>query len=155
MKLILPISILIFIGFILSCKKTDQGTNNSTTPMKLEMPAGWPSPHYSFTNNPLTIEGFELGKKLFYDGRLSKDGNFACASCHQQFAAFATFDHDFSHGFNNQFTKRNAPGLFNLAWHKDFHWDGGINHIEVQPLAPLHWHHLPHKMKWRRPWKVL
>lgn len=137
MKIILPISILVFIGFILSCKKTDSGSNTSTTPMKLEMPAGWPSPHYSFTNNPLTIEGFELGKKLFYDGRLSKDGNFACASCHQQFAAFATFDHDFSHGFNNQFTKRNAPGLFNLAWHKDFHWDGGINHIEVQPLAPI------------------
>lgn len=138
MKMILPIIlILLFIGFAVSCKKTDAGQRISTTPWKLEIPDGWPSPHYSFTNNALTLEGFELGKKLFYDGRLSKDGNFACASCHQQFAAFSTFDHDFSHGFNNQFTKRNAPGLFNLAWHKDFHWDGGINHIEVQPLAPI------------------
>ena len=70
-------------------------------------------------------------------GGLSKDGNFPCASCHQQFAAFANLDHDLSHGFNNRFTKRNAPALFNLAWMKEYHWDGGINHIEVQPLAPL------------------
>ncbi|RYD86673.1 MAG: T9SS type A sorting domain-containing protein, partial [Sphingobacteriales bacterium] len=54
--------------------------------------------------------------KVFYDGKLSKDGNFPCASCHQQFAGFATLDHDLSHGFNNQFTIRNAPGLANLAW---------------------------------------
>ena len=88
-----------------------------TTPLQLKIPAGWPKPSFNiFANNPLTEEGFQLGRKLFYDGRLSKDGNFACASCHQQFAAFATYDHDFSHGFNNQFTTRNAPPLFNLAW---------------------------------------
>lgn len=106
--------------------------------LKLVIPKGWPKPATDiFANNPLTQEGFDLGKKLFYDGRLSKDGNFACGSCHQQFAAFATYDHDVSHGFNNGFTTRNAPGLFNLAWQKDFQWDGGINHLEVQPLSPL------------------
>jgi cytochrome c peroxidase len=108
-----------------------------TTPIRLEIPAGWPQPTNLFANNPLTQQGFELGRKLFYDGRLSKDGNFPCASCHQQFVAFANFDHDFSHGFNNQFTTRNSPPLFNLAWHKEFMWDGGINHLEVQPLAPI------------------
>jgi cytochrome c peroxidase len=86
-----------------------------------------------------------LGRKLFYDGILSKDGNFPCASCHQQFAAFANFDHNLSHGFNNQFTTRNAPALINLAWHKEMHWDGGINNIEVQPLAPL-----TALMKWQK-----
>ena len=108
------------------------------TYLKLVIPKGWPKPITNiFASNPLTEEGFQLGRKLFYDGRLSKDGNFSCASCHQQFAAFATYDHDFSHGFNNNFTKRNAPGLFNIAWEKELHWDGGINHIEVQPLTPL------------------
>jgi len=108
------------------------------TYLKLVIPKGWPKPTTNiFAKNPLTEEGFQLGRKLFYDGRLSKDGNFPCASCHQQFAAFANFDHDLSHGFNNSFTKRNAPALFNLAWMKDLHWDGGINHIEVQPLAPI------------------
>jgi cytochrome c peroxidase len=106
-------------------------------PLPFPVPPGFPQPQYRFKNNPLTREGFELGRKLFYDGRLSRDGNFPCASCHQQFAAFATYEHRLSHGFNNQFSFRNAPGLFNLAWQKELHWDGGINHIEVQPLAPI------------------
>ena len=101
------------------------------------VPRGFPPPVYRFQNNPRTKQGFELGRKLFYDGKLSKDGNFPCSSCHQQFAAFATYEHRLSHGFNNQFSFRNAPGLFNLAWEKELHWDGGINHIEMQPLAPL------------------
>lgn len=105
---------------------------------KLVIPKGWPKPATDvFAKNPLTEEGIALGRKLFYDGRLSRDGNFACASCHQQFAAFANFDHDLSHGFNSKFTKRNAPPIFNLAWMKEMHWDGAINHLEVQPLAPL------------------
>jgi len=119
-----------------SCRKRD-GAVPPITPMAFEIPPGFPATKHDFTANPVTKEGFELGRRLFYDGRLSKDGNFPCASCHQQFAAFSTFDHDLSHGFNNQFTTRNAPGLFNLAWHGSFHWDGGINHLEVQPLAPI------------------
>lgn len=107
------------------------------TPLAFVIPAGWPVPCYNFRNNPLTKEGVELGRQLFYDGRLSRDGNFPCASCHQPFAAFSTLEHPLSHGFNNQFTTRNAPGLFNLAWQKEFHWDGGINHLEVQPLTPI------------------
>jgi cytochrome c peroxidase len=107
------------------------------TPFPFIIPKGFPPPVYRFQNNPRTKQGFELGRKLFYEGKLSKDGNFPCSSCHQQFAAFATYEHRLSHGFNNQFSFRNAPGLFNLAWEKEMHWDGGINHIEVQPLAPL------------------
>jgi cytochrome c peroxidase len=111
---------------------------NSPAHIQLEIPAGWPKPATDiFAKNRLTEQGFQLGKKLFYDGRLSKDGNFPCASCHQQFAAFASYDHDFSHGYNNTFTTRNAPPLFNLAWMTRLHWDGGINHIEVQPLSPI------------------
>lgn len=126
---------------ISACKKNDVPVDNgpyNPTFINFTVPAGWPAPPADiFANNPLTEEGFQLGKKLFYDGKLSKDGNFPCASCHQQFAAFATYDHDFSHGFDNSFTTRNAPGLFNLAWMTKLHWDGGINHIEVQPLAPI------------------
>jgi cytochrome c peroxidase len=129
---------LLFWGCLLvnACKKSGND-KSGPQPLDFEIPAGFPAPQYSFTGNPLTKEGFELGRKLFYDGRLSKDGNFPCASCHQQFAAFATFDHPLSHGFDNQFTLRNAPGLFNMVWIKEMHWDGGITHIEVQPLAPI------------------
>src|ERR1700716_49882 len=116
-----------------SCKKNNPGAGTGT-PLVFETPKAFPPVQYNFAGNPLTREKFELGRKLFYDGILSKDGNFPCASCHQQFAAFSTYDHDFSHGFNNQFSTRNAPGLFNLAWQKEFMWDGGINNLEVQSL---------------------
>jgi cytochrome c peroxidase len=141
LKIKVTISILLFVALSLllleACKKTDVNSYKPTF-LTFKVPTGWPQPATNiFANNPLTEEGFQLGRKLFYDGKLSKDGNFPCASCHQQFAAFATFDHDFSHGFNNTFTTRNAQPTFNLAWSTQLHWDGGINNIEVQPLAPL------------------
>ncbi len=101
------------------------------------VPKGWPQPTYDFSKNPLTEEGIALGRKLFYDGQLSKDGNISCGTCHQQFGAFNNYDHPLSHGLDNSLTSRNAPGLFNLAWQKAFMWDGGINHLDLQPLAPL------------------
>lgn len=112
-------------------------TFSGNTKLQQRIPVGFPLPVYDYKNNPLTKEGFELGKRLFYDGQLALDGQTACASCHQQFAAFADFEHVFSHGVADRFTIRNAPPLFNLAWHKEFHMDGGINHIEWQPLSPL------------------
>ncbi len=138
-RVVIPILIIILaaIGTSYAIKAGDAVTL-APTPLQLTIPKGWPVPTKNiYANNPLTEQGFQLGRKLFYDGRLSRDGNFPCASCHQQFAAFASYDHDFSHGFDNSFTTRNAPGLFNLAWMPLLHWDGGINHIEVQPLGPL------------------
>ena len=112
-------------------------TSKKPTPLKFIVPKGWPNPVYDFASNPLTVEGFELGKKLFYDERLSADSSTSCASCHQQFAAFATYDHDFSHGTNNGLTIRNTPSLQNLAWQKEFMADGSIHHLDAQPLSPL------------------
>ncbi len=116
---------------------TADNTYFKPRPVKFITPLGWPKPVYDFSKNPLTEEGIALGRKLFYDGSLSRDGNFSCGSCHQQFGAFNTYDHNLSHGFNNSLTTRNAPGLFNLAWQKEFMWDGGINHLDLQPLAPI------------------
>jgi cytochrome c peroxidase len=101
---------------------------------EVNVPADWPIPHYLPSYNAAQ---FELGKKLFYDEILSADNSISCASCHQPFAAFAHPDHDFSHGIHDQFSKRNAPALINLAWMKELHWDGAINHLENQPLAPI------------------
>ena len=124
---------------IKSCNKNEKNKTPAVvgTPLLQQIPAAFPTPQYNFKENRLTEEGFTLGRKLFYDGNLSKDGNFSCGSCHQQYAAFSTFDHPLSHGFNNQFSSRNAPALFNEAWQKEFNHDGGINNIEVQPLAPI------------------
>lgn len=123
---------------LISAKNNDGIGPYKPTPLKFVIPKGWPKPASNiFANNRLTEEGFQLGKKLFYDGRLSIDRETSCGSCHQQFAAFSTYDHDLSHGINNTLTTRNAPALFNLAWSTSYHWDGGINHIEVQPLSPI------------------
>ncbi|MEM9820759.1 MAG: cytochrome c peroxidase, partial [Bacteroidota bacterium] len=51
--------------------------------------------------------------------------------------AFAHTDHDLSHGINDEIGQRNAPALFNLAWQSTFMWDGAINHLDMQSLAPI------------------
>jgi cytochrome c peroxidase len=107
------------------------------SPVKFVVPKGWPKPMYNFKENPLTKEGIALGRMLFYDEILSKDSSISCATCHQQYAAFSTYDHNLSHGINNAVTNRNAPALQNLAWQKEFMLDGGINHLDAQALAPL------------------
>ncbi len=101
------------------------------------VPDGWPQPVYDFRDNPISAAGFALGRELFHDARLSRDGSISCASCHQQFAAFAHYDHPVSHGIGNRNGSRNAPGLFNLAWLPQLMWDGSANHLETQALAPL------------------
>lgn len=101
------------------------------------IPAKWPKPVYDFSRNPLTKEKIELGRILFYDPLLSKNNTISCASCHSPFTAFAHVDHNRSHGINDRIGKRNAPPLFNLAWQKQFMWDGAINHLDMQALAPI------------------
>lgn len=101
------------------------------------IPKNWPSPVYQFEKNPITQEKYELGRFLFYEPLLSRDNSISCGTCHQVFVAFTQADHKVSHGIDNQDGKRNSPALFNLAWHPYFMADGAINHIEVQPLAPI------------------
>lgn len=102
-----------------------------------DIPKGFPSPAYTFANNKPTPAGFTLGRRLFYDPILSRDSSTSCASCHQRIAAFAHIDHTLSHGINGFIGKRNVPALQNLVWGQSFMWDGGVNHLEVQPLAPM------------------
>jgi cytochrome c peroxidase len=100
-------------------------------------PNYFPVPNYNFQKNKLDSSTIELGRALFYDPILSKDSSISCASCHSSFNAFAHTDHNLSHGINDLIGTRNAPALFNLAWQKSFMWDGAINHIDMQALAPI------------------
>lgn len=103
----------------------------------LVYPKHFGKPVYNFKNNNFSVAKITLGKALFYDPILSKDGSISCASCHSSYNAFAHTDHDLSHGINDQIGFRNAPALFNLAWQKNFMWDGAVNHLDVQALAPI------------------
>lgn len=107
------------------------------TPIYFEVPKGFPKSVYDFKNNPLTEEGFQLGRKLFYDPILSKDNTISCASCHLQQTGFTHVDHDLSHGIDGKIGTRNSLTLQNLAWSSNFMWDGGVNHLDVQYIAPI------------------
>jgi len=101
------------------------------------VPNGWPKPHYDVSKNPPTLAKIELGRTLFYDPILSRNSTISCASCHSQYTAFTYVDHALSHGIDDRIGTRNSPALVNLAWSKDFMWDGAVNHLDMQALAPI------------------
>lgn len=87
-------------------------------------------------DNAVTAARLELGKKLFYDPRLSRTGEVSCASCHKQELAFAD-PRQVSVGVQGRTGKRNAPPLANLAWNTTFFWDGGVKTLEQQAIGPI------------------
>jgi cytochrome c peroxidase len=103
----------------------------------LEYPSNWPKPVYDFSKNPLTKAGIELGRKLFYDPILSRDSTVSCSNCHLSFTAFTHVDHAVSHGIQDRIGTRNSLALSNLAWSRHFMWDGAVNHLDMQALAPI------------------
>lgn len=102
-----------------------------------ETPANFPQPAYHFNTNPVTEDGFVLGRKLFYDPLLSADNTISCGSCHIQTSAFTHHGHTFSHGVFDRLGTRNSPPIMNLAWSTSLMWDGGIADLDLQSIAPI------------------
>lgn len=100
-------------------------------------PPAFPPVVYTLDNNPVTREGFELGRALFYDPVLSGDSSIACANCHQQVRAFSDPVHRFSKGVGDSTGFRNAPPIQNLAFQTDFFWDGGVKHLDFVPINAI------------------
>ena len=100
-------------------------------------PKNFPPPQYNFSKNRQTETGFQLGRKLFYDPILSRDSSTSCSSCHLQATGFTHVDHSVSHGIEGRKGTRNSMALINLAWNTSFHWDGGVNNLEVQAINPI------------------
>jgi len=130
---------------ILSCSKSSSGTDveDVYTPIlvSLQIPQLFQErilPPIIPNDNPLTEEGIALGKKLFFDRRLSNDNTISCASCHNPSNAFSDVS-QFSAGVDGQAGIRNAMPLFNLAWNYNnrFNWDGGEFGLENQAFEPV------------------
>ncbi len=122
----------------LSCSKyASDGKGTGLTEMPLQKPANFPPFVYDTAQNHLTKEGFELGRRLFYEVKLSRDNTISCGFCHIQTSAFTQHGHSVSHGINDRLGTRNSPPTFNLAWSGIFMWDGGIFNLDLQPLAPI------------------
>ncbi len=128
----------LFVGLFLAFFLLSAGmTGLNGDPVELQFPTNWPKPRYDFSKNPLTKQGIELGRRLFYDPILSRDSTVSCSNCHLSFTAFTHVDHALSHGIEDRIGTRNSPALMNLAWANNFMWDGAVNHLDFQALAPI------------------
>ncbi|MCW8980475.1 MAG: cytochrome-c peroxidase [Altibacter sp.] len=131
------ISILCF-----ACTESDDtGPSYEATPSPLEIPQLFRDkliPPVVPADNPQTVEGIALGKKLFFDPILSADGTQACATCHNPQNAFSD-ERQFSIGIDGIAGNRNSMPIFNMAWNfnEQFFWDGRATSLEAQALEPV------------------
>lgn len=123
-----------------ACTKQDAVANNSPTAVVFSAPAHFPKIVYDTASNRLTREGFELGRRLFYDVKLSRNLTISCGFCHMQSSAFTHHGHDVSHGIDDRLGIRNAPPTFNMAWARFFFWDGSVTNLDLQPLVSIKAH---------------
>ncbi len=118
---------------------TSTPTNDGPTPFVLNYPP-WASdtahkPDIPW-DNPTTVEGVALGRRLFYEKALSHDGTMSCASCHIQKHAFSD-PRRFSTDVHQDGTQRNSMALMNLAWSHFFFWDARAYSLELQAFEPV------------------
>jgi cytochrome c peroxidase len=105
------------------------------TPYPFQMSASFPMPDLP-RDNPLIVERVELGKKLFFDKRVSINDQQSCADCHSPEKAF-TDGRRVARGAEGDPGTRNSMPLFNLAWKKEFFWDGRAKSLREQVLQPI------------------
>ncbi|MBL7773655.1 MAG: c-type cytochrome [Chitinophagaceae bacterium] len=122
---------------VFSCKKDPQVIlPGQTTPYNLTIPSSLPKLVIP-SENPLTVEGVALGRKLFYDNILSANNTMSCASCHQFKNYFVDSNKAFSVGIDNIAGTRNSMPLFNMGYAKNYFWDGGATSLEAQVSGPI------------------
>lgn len=87
-------------------------------------------------DNPVTAEKIELGRRLFFDRRLSRDSSVSCSSCHDPERAFSDA-RAFAVGVFGRKGHRNSPSLINRGYGRVFSWDGRFASLEEQVLKPI------------------
>jgi cytochrome c peroxidase len=124
--------------FLNACNNDDEPKDVvmlDETPYVLEYGA-MPAPVLP-ADNPLTIQKVKLGRMLFYEKMMSRDGSQACAGCHRQPDGFSDTSR-FSIGVEQMPGKRQAMPVFNMAWHSnEFFWDGRAHLLRDQSLKPI------------------
>ena len=100
-----------------------------------KVPLGLP-PLPPTPDNPMTAEKVELGKLLYFDKRVSKDGTVSCATCHDPKMAWAEHTPT-SEGIGHQKGGRNSPTVINAAYATSQFWDGRAKTLEEQATGPV------------------
>lgn len=135
MKYVLKSISIVAMGMLVFSCSSDDDSVSSLTPLTIDFKE-FPAPNFP-DDNLLTEEGVELGRRLFYEKALSKDGSMACASCHNQSTAFSDTN-QFSIGVEGQPGGRQAMAIFNMAWNtNEFFWDGRAHLLRDQALLPI------------------
>lgn len=122
-------------GFLLfACSQEDISTYQP-----FEQPVNFKAATYDFSGEDVKDEEavFNLGRALFYEGKLSSDNSISCAECHNQYFAFTHHQHTLSSGVNEALGTRNSQPIQNLAFMEDFTWDGGADQLWKQPMIPI------------------
>lgn len=121
-----------------ACKpgREEDDLKPAPVPYVLNVPYNWPKANMR-PDNPLTVEGVNLGKQLFYDPILSGNNTQACASCHNQAFAFTDDGKRFSTGSEGDLGTRNAMPLYNLNWSSRYFWDGRASDLETLMDFPI------------------
>ena len=87
--------------------------------------------------NPITEEKIELGRRLFYDRRLSLNDTFSCAICHIPEQGFTSNEISTAVGLEGRSVKRNSPTIYNVAYYSMLFHDGREDSLEQQVWLPL------------------
>lgn len=117
----------------LAARKVEMAT--TATAYRFTFPASFPRPALP-TDNPLTVEGIALGRRLFEEKKLSINNTQSCASCHAPATGFSDAAR-YSRGAEGAEGTRHAMPLINLAWKNTFFWDGRASSLREQVLQPI------------------
>jgi cytochrome c peroxidase len=121
-----------------ACHNSNASTKSERpigTPITIAVPLGLPGVPVP-SDNPETAEAVSLGRRLFYEKKLSLDNSLSCASCHNPALSF-TDRQKHSAGFKGQVGKRNAPTIINAAYLPFQFWDGHAGSLEDQVASPI------------------
>jgi cytochrome c peroxidase len=116
-------------------RKTDAGVHPIGKSVAIDAPLGLP-PVPIPADNPPTAETIALGRRLFYDVKLSADNTLSCSSCHNPALDF-TDGRPVAQGVRGQFGTRNTPTILNAAYNRTQFWDGRAPDLENQAGAPI------------------
>ncbi|WP_027387580.1 cytochrome-c peroxidase [Chryseobacterium gregarium] len=128
--------LLVLSGFIACSDEVMQPLEKDES-YHLSFPSYFPEMTFDTSGNPVTKNGVELGRKLFYEGRLSRNNTISCGFCHIQENAFTHHGHTVSHGVDDRTGIRNAPPVQNMVFFKRYMWDGVIHNLNEQPVIPI------------------
>ncbi|HYP28103.1 MAG TPA: cytochrome c peroxidase [Blastocatellia bacterium] len=139
MRRTLKIKLSLSVGLLFALSALASADGPAPDKFRVDLPPGIPYEVWSYyvpRNNPLTPARVELGRRLFFDARLSVDNTVSCSTCHDPKLAFAD-GKALPEGVGGRRGTRNSPTIFNAMFNSGQFWDGRAQSLEDQAKLPL------------------